>query len=279
MSEERQLDFIYWGDGESLIRNNQKKQKVVFGFTDNKVIQKMYFYGDTTLYISNGDIYKEGKLKFEPASKKDKKTEKEMIVLKSSNMLLTIPVTDMVFGSNHILILTVQGSVFSWGDNYYGQLGLGNCVLPAIFEPQHITKLEAVDKIIAYNNNSFAITSSKKLFSWGSSEYIGQSMKCNLYRPFLVNSNYIFNSLKINNNSIIAKVTKLVDTPDILFEEKQKEKATEEDNEKVNDDNDDDDKQDIKIINEIKRINGISIDYYMTFDTFYENFIDEIIIK
>ncbi len=123
VDQEDHTDFIFWGNGESKLKNNQKKHKVLFGFSDKKTVQKLYFYGDATFYLSQGELYKEGRLRFEPEKREKKKDSKELVILRNSSMAMNLPVTDLSFGFNHIMLLTTQGIVFTWGDNYYGQLG------------------------------------------------------------------------------------------------------------------------------------------------------------
>ena len=57
-----------------------------------------------------------------------------------------------------MLILTQnEKKAFSWGDNYYGQLGLGKLMLPWTERPTEINILEGIKSIVAYKDNSFAI--------------------------------------------------------------------------------------------------------------------------
>ena len=58
-----------------------------------------------------------------------------------------------------MLILSSNRKIYSWGDNYHGQLGLGNLMIPWTMEPQLIKMPVEVKKVFAYKNNSFAIDS------------------------------------------------------------------------------------------------------------------------
>ena len=61
----------------------------------------------------------------------------------------------------------IDGTVFAWGCNRYGQLGINNNE-PST-EPQQILKLSAfyIVQIAAGGSHSLAVTNSGALFSWG----------------------------------------------------------------------------------------------------------------
>lgn len=50
-------------------------------------------------------------------------------------------IKSLACGSNHSLALTEAGQVFSWGDNSYGQLGIGKIDAEIIAKPHFIKKL------------------------------------------------------------------------------------------------------------------------------------------
>ena len=63
-------------------------------------------------------------------------------------------VVDISAGSNHVLLLTKDGKVYSFGSNSYSQLGRnGNTLVP-----EEITTLENVTKISAGSYHSMAVT-------------------------------------------------------------------------------------------------------------------------
>lgn len=80
-------------------------------------------------------------------------------------------------GKAHSLSLCVDGSVFAWGDNKLGQLGMSDC-LACIGVPQWVgylggaSGMNGINKakvcgIVAGWENSFAITGCGELFHWG----------------------------------------------------------------------------------------------------------------
>ncbi|CDR98093.1 regulator of chromosome condensation (RCC1), domain containing protein, putative [Babesia bigemina] len=62
-------------------------------------------------------------------------------------------------GSNHTIAVTIEGLVFSWGQNDSGQLGLGD-LRPRGF-PEHVISLEYAIKAFAGFNNSCCVTTAK----------------------------------------------------------------------------------------------------------------------
>ena len=65
----------------------------------------------------------------------------------------------------------VDGAVFAWGCNRYGQLGVDNN--ESSIEPQQILKLSAfyIIQIAAGGSHSLAVTNSGALFSWGKNRF------------------------------------------------------------------------------------------------------------
>lgn len=69
-------------------------------------------------------------------------------------------------GSGHCLVLGVDGYVYSWGFNSFGQAGLGTSTL-VIASPQKITAPGSVQKILAGANHSLMVTAAGELYVFG----------------------------------------------------------------------------------------------------------------
>jgi hypothetical protein len=95
-------------------------------------------------------------------------------------------IDDICCGFNHTLALSKKGKVFAWGNNEFGQLGLGSEVKNEI-EPK-LLKSFVREKVIAIScggQHSLALTKSRRVFSWGDNSF-GQLgfENCNkLYEP------------------------------------------------------------------------------------------------
>ncbi len=73
----------------------------------------------------------------------------------------------------HIMALSVNGDIFSWGINERGRLGLGwKQSLMVYTAPQKITMKSKISYIGTYDNTSYAITIHGKLYVWGSDHYM-----------------------------------------------------------------------------------------------------------
>ncbi len=87
-----------------------------------------------------------------------------------------VSVTAIATGKHHTLALDSTGHVWSWGQNYFGQLGLGYRTagedINNVTTPQLISGLSDVEAIAAsYNSHSLALTSSGTLYAWGYNYY------------------------------------------------------------------------------------------------------------
>lgn len=72
--------------------------------------------------------------------------------------------------TGHVLALTSEGRVFSWGDNTWGQLGNGTTqqqLTPLAIEFSELEEYESIALIEANSNNSYAVTNFGRLFAWG----------------------------------------------------------------------------------------------------------------
>jgi alpha-tubulin suppressor-like RCC1 family protein len=76
-------------------------------------------------------------------------------------------------GSNHSLVLTEAGRLFSMGHNGYGELGLGDN--GQRLSPSHVNHFSTtrVRAICAGGSFSFAITEDEKLWAWYVSHFVG----------------------------------------------------------------------------------------------------------
>lgn len=78
-------------------------------------------------------------------------------------------VAGVAAGSNHTLALTRDGSVWGWGDNSMGQLGLGN--RRSQLRPVPIPSLHAIRAISGGYAHSLALDADGAVWSWGSNLY------------------------------------------------------------------------------------------------------------
>ena len=72
-------------------------------------------------------------------------------------------------GIAHVLILKEDGTVWSWGYNIHGQLGIGT--LENMKTPTQIPSLKGITKIFATGTSSRAIKNDGTIFTWGNNKY------------------------------------------------------------------------------------------------------------
>ncbi|XP_048125460.1 probable E3 ubiquitin-protein ligase HERC4 isoform X4 [Alosa alosa] len=103
--------------------------------------------------------------------------------------LSDVCITQVACGYRHSLALAKGGQVFSWGQNKYGQLGLG-MVGASVSSPQVIQSLLGIpfSQIAAGGAHSFALTFSGGVFGWGRNKFgqLGLNDSNDRYFPVLL---------------------------------------------------------------------------------------------
>lgn len=94
--------------------------------------------------------------------------------LDSSKLPLRVPtvgtstVLHVSCGSNHTMCMTTDGKVFAWGDNAFGQLGLGFKSAKPRGIPTRVEKLVNVRGIVCGGSHSFVVTADNNVLACGS---------------------------------------------------------------------------------------------------------------
>ncbi|XP_022087391.1 probable E3 ubiquitin-protein ligase HERC4 [Acanthaster planci] len=78
-------------------------------------------------------------------------------------------VVQVACGGAHSIALTRGGKLFVWGDNTYGQLGLGHILQKCLERPNEITSLHGlpVMRVACGGAHSFVVSVSGTIFGWG----------------------------------------------------------------------------------------------------------------
>jgi alpha-tubulin suppressor-like RCC1 family protein len=200
-------ELLIWGKKSTKkgIYRDNKVLNLSRTLTLKREITNIFIKDDCALLLSAGILYKQGKFRWEYTA--DEKPGigallSEITIKQHGNEIHHI--TWCTIGDDHVMVLTQVGSVYSWGDNYYGQLGLGNFMVPSAEAPQYIKINDKVRKIYAHKHNSFAIDINKRLYIWGRNEYV--MSRSNKFRPQRVLHQFNIEKLKIENNRIIIRV-------------------------------------------------------------------------
>jgi alpha-tubulin suppressor-like RCC1 family protein len=82
--------------------------------------------------------------------------------------LENVTVTQLTCGDHHSIVVTNQSTVYAWGCNEKGQLGLGDTKLRS--RPVRVDRLWGIPivNVAAGGEHSLAVTTNGMLFTWGS---------------------------------------------------------------------------------------------------------------
>jgi len=86
-------------------------------------------------------------------------------------------------GRNSSFAITIHNIVYSWGNNEYGQLGLGIGVDKMVIRPRRIKGLTAVMDIKSGIEHTLALNNKGEVFSWGNGGLLGQGNAEAYYEP------------------------------------------------------------------------------------------------
>ncbi|MBN8459853.1 MAG: cadherin-like beta sandwich domain-containing protein [Verrucomicrobia bacterium] len=92
------------------------------------------------------------------------------VVVSRSGVLAGKTIQSIAAGSNHSLALCTDGTLVSWGDNYYGQLGNGTTTdakVPGLVTVSGVLAGKTVTAISAGSQHSLALCSDGTLAAWG----------------------------------------------------------------------------------------------------------------
>ena len=85
--------------------------------------------------------------------------------------LENVTVTQLTCGDHHSIVVTNQSTVYAWGCNTHGQLGLGDLKLRS--RPVRVDRLWGIPivNVAAGGEHSLAVTTNGMLFTWGSNKH------------------------------------------------------------------------------------------------------------
>jgi alpha-tubulin suppressor-like RCC1 family protein len=90
--------------------------------------------------------------------------------------------------AKHSIVLKEDGTVWSWGDNEFGQLGIGNSDIINSSTPRRIEGVHGVVAVAVGNKHSLALTDEGNVWSWGNNTegQIGHANQTESYVPKLI---------------------------------------------------------------------------------------------
>ncbi|XP_029453765.1 probable E3 ubiquitin-protein ligase HERC6 [Rhinatrema bivittatum] len=118
--------------------------------------------------------------------------KEQSLIPKRIDGIFKVKVIQVTCGHYHSIALLKDGRVFSWGQNNYGQLGLGKGFGSQV-SPQRVMSLEGIPlaQVAAGGMHSFALSLSGAVFGWGRNSagqlgfhHVGQ--KAGQFKPYVV---------------------------------------------------------------------------------------------
>ena len=182
------ITLFRWGYYKSFTRTLSLEDDVIYvsaGAFRLAMVTKsrnLYFLGDNFAGVGVGVSGTMDKPVFSPV--------RISLPLARYNNMLSKPIgTDKIqqvsLGNIHIMVLTTKGTIFTWGENNSGQLGIGAKGIRAsvrMMTPQKITTLPKISYINADMSSSSAITMDGRLYVWGVNSLIS-SLTSHLPNP------------------------------------------------------------------------------------------------
>ncbi|MGQ7885881.1 RCC1 domain-containing protein [Paenibacillus sp. WC2504] len=124
-------------------------------------------------------------------------------------------VTQIMAGSSHAVALKDDGSVYTWGNNTSGQLGVGTGFDGKTWSqsfPNHVNDLPETASLGVGSNDTFAIDKEGKLWAWGNNSYsqLGDNTLNNQVAPVQTKVNEWLSPpvLKPGEGTVIIKAPK-----------------------------------------------------------------------
>ena len=144
------------------------------GKDTNIVLQMECSSANTFIVTTTGHVYSWGELSY--ALGRQTILEKDNLRPMRIEKLRDQKIIEIACGDHHVLALNYNADLYSWGDNTYGQLGLGDTI--SRYEPTRID-IKQVFKISAGSDFSFALMKKKSdgqdtfiTFIWGNNSNI-----------------------------------------------------------------------------------------------------------
>ena len=113
-------------------------------------------------------------------------------------------------GAAHSLGVTMDGRLFTWGFNGFGQLGVGTAGFEdGRYVPVHIMSGTTFSAVSAGSQHSLGMTTDGRLFSWGSNSFgqLGDETTTDRYTPVHIMSGTTFSSVSAGGSHSLGITT------------------------------------------------------------------------
>lgn len=175
------------GNGQLGVPNSSMPQ-LIKGVPLNCTIVKVSCGKNHTIALgSTGDVFSWGANEYGQCGV-GIKSNKAVAIPHRISFCFAFPIYKISAGGNHSLILSISGSLFSWGKNDYGQLGLGDNIDRTLPTKIKMLSLKSIYHIDCGEDHTMALTSAGGVFTFGcgSSGQLGHNSYNDEYNPRMV---------------------------------------------------------------------------------------------
>ncbi|CEG47305.1 E3 ubiquitin protein ligase [Plasmopara halstedii] len=118
---------------------------------------------------------------------------------------------DLASGTDHIIAVTNAGEMFSWGFNFFGQLGQGDCFRNEKFKDKSdniVASNKSIKwaKVFAGGSYSAALTTKNQLYTWGNGRYGKLGHGVNSESPSRYNCEFAPRCVEHLHNAVVTSV-------------------------------------------------------------------------
>ena len=93
----------------------------------------------------------------------------------------------IALGLEHFAVIGADNTLYTWGDNQFGQLGTGNTTIAAVPTPI-LCRLERIVSVASGYSHNIALSSGGSVYAWGRNDdgQVGNNTTTNVLSPVLL---------------------------------------------------------------------------------------------
>lgn len=161
-------NFFSWGHTSGTTFRTPTLTQKFKGKIDKLLHRSTASHNFCLALLSNGQLWAWGESKHGCLGLGMDKTNSPDPALVTCNEPGWGPIQDVVGGRKHVLVLTRYGSVFSFGNNEAGQLGVADTA--SRLQPSLVNIEDAVKQVAALEDCSYAVSTKGDVYAWGDRE-------------------------------------------------------------------------------------------------------------
>ncbi len=165
------------GNGNNTTSNIPVTVDASGALSGKTIIQSAFGRSHSVLLASDGTVYTIGRNTWGQLGNGNFGTNTNIpVAVVTSGALSGKTIIQVAAGQNHSLALTSEGKVYTWGDNFFGQLGNGNTTIssvPVAVDTSGVLSGKTIIQIASGIYHSIALASDGTIYAWGRN-HLGQ---------------------------------------------------------------------------------------------------------